>query len=119
MQSQSLRCRWSPQRPCAPAPALPWPPSVLDSVSDRRVGCDNGHHRPIPPIGRAAFLLKLFAQEVAAQFPAHGSAPAMVSTPPKLVWTRTPTVHPPSWGGRRREEVPMPPLKPSATVPVP
>jgi len=43
----------------------------------------------------------------------------MVSTPPKLVWTRTPTVYPPSWGGRRREEVPMPPLKPSATVPVP
>src|SRR5437660_4402950 len=42
----------------------------------------------------------------------------MVRTPPKFVWTRTPTVYPPSLGGRRREEVPMPPLKPNATVPV-
>src|SRR5438876_8300837 len=43
----------------------------------------------------------------------------MVSTPPKFVCTKTPTVYPPSLGGRRREEVPMPPLKPNATVPVP
>src|SRR2546426_1901140 len=43
----------------------------------------------------------------------------MVSTPPKFVCTRTPTVYPPSLGVRRREDVPMPPLKPNATVPVP
>ena len=43
----------------------------------------------------------------------------MASTPPKFVWTMTPTVYPPSLGVRRREEVPMPPLKPNATVPVP
>ena len=43
----------------------------------------------------------------------------MLRIPPKLVWTRTPTVYPPSASGSTRELVPMPPFQPNADVPVP
>ena len=46
-------------------------------------------------------------------------APFIISDPPKLVCTSTPTVYPPASGGRTLDEVPMPPLKPKARVPVP
>ena len=46
-------------------------------------------------------------------------APTTCSTPPKLLCTSTPTVHPPSDSGRRRDDVPIPPFQPKATVPVP
>lgn len=43
----------------------------------------------------------------------------MVRRPPKLVCTKTPTVKPPSFSGRWRELVPIPPFHPKAMVPVP
>ena len=46
-------------------------------------------------------------------------APMICRTPPKLVWTSTPTRYPPSDLGSTRDEVPMPPFHPKATVPVP
>ena len=46
-------------------------------------------------------------------------APLILSTPPKFVCTSTPTVYPCKFVGKRRDAVPMPPLNPKATVPVP
>ena len=46
-------------------------------------------------------------------------APSTWSTPPKFVWTSTPTVQPPSDCGSTRDDVPIPPFQPNATVPVP
>src|SRR5438128_12063227 len=46
-------------------------------------------------------------------------APAMVRTPPKLLWTRAPSVQPPNFFVSLRLEVPMPPFQPKATVPRP
>src|SRR5574341_230489 len=42
--------------------------------------------------------------------------PAMRRSPPKLLWTRTPTVHPPWSVARRRLAVPIPAFRPKATV---
>ena len=39
--------------------------------------------------------------------------------PPKLVWTKTPTVKPPACLVNTRDDVPIPPLYPNALVPVP
>ena len=46
-------------------------------------------------------------------------APSTWRMPPKFVCTSTPTVHPPSAVGSTRDDVPMPPFQPNATVPVP
>jgi len=46
-------------------------------------------------------------------------APAICRMPPKLDWTSTPTVYPPSDVGSKRELVPIPPFQPNADVPVP
>ena len=45
--------------------------------------------------------------------------PPILKTPPKLVCTNTPTVYPPNEVGITLDEVPIPPLKPKQTVPVP
>src|SRR6266566_4819971 len=45
--------------------------------------------------------------------------PAIVRSPPKFVWTSTPTVQPPNCAGSLRLDVPIPPFHPNATVPRP
>src|SRR5689334_15847403 len=39
--------------------------------------------------------------------------------PPKLLCTSTPIVHPPNAAGNARDELPIPPFQPKATVPAP
>jgi len=59
------------------------------------------------------------AAEGASRSSRPTGTPAIVRSPPKLLCTSTPTVQPPCAFASTREDVPIPPFQPNATVPVP